>query len=230
MLDLSGVTASTKVGYLRRLRPTAEAHREQHGFPHWVIYDEAHLLGTDEQASWARRGGYVLSSFAPALLPAHEIDSSDVVLTLSNADAAGDVASLRRASARFGFGPSRGLTIAERRTAHVGHRHKYADMCLPKEPRFYFHTTEGQAIAPAASMHDFGTAIRHVDEQALQYHLERGDFSGWLDGTIADTDLATQVAAWEDRLLAHRAADLKRIRHQLIQAVAERYLDVHDDH
>jgi hypothetical protein len=33
------------------------------------------------------------------------------------------------------------------------------------------------------------------------------------------------VAAWEDELLAHRAADLERIRHRLIQGAGERYLD-----
>jgi hypothetical protein len=56
------------------LRSPMVASREQHGFPHWVIYEEAHLLGTDEQAHRARRDSYVLSSFAPASLPTHEID------------------------------------------------------------------------------------------------------------------------------------------------------------
>ena len=57
----------------------------------------------------------------------------------------------------------------------------------------------------------------------LQYHLERGDFSRWLEGTIADKDLAAQVAVWEDELLAHRAPHLERIRHQLVRAVEQRY-------
>jgi len=73
-------------------------------------------------------------------------------------------------------------------------------------------------------MHDFSTALRHLDQQALEYHLERGDFSHWLDGTIADKDLAARAAAWEDELEAHRAADLERIRDQLVHAVEKRYL------
>jgi len=224
--DLSGLAEPIKVDYVHRLWSTAEAHREEHGFPHWVIYDEAHLLGTHEEAHWTRRGGYVLSSYAPAALPAGEIDSTDVVLELAHADTAGEVAprTVRRATLRFGSGPSRAFTIAERRTAHVRHRHKYADVCLPKERRFYFRATNGQPIAPAATMHDFRAAVGHLDPQALQYHLERGDFSRWLNHTIADQDLAAQVAAWEDQLLARRAADLERIRHQLVQAVGERYL------
>ena len=73
-----------------------------------------------------------MSSFAPKSLPANEIDSSDVVLELTDANAAANVASqpVRRASVRFGSGPSRRFTIAERRTNHVRHRHKYADVFL----------------------------------------------------------------------------------------------------
>ncbi len=224
VVDMSRVAEPTKREYLHRLRATAEAHREHHGFPHWVIYDEAHLLGTDEEAHWARRGGYVLSSFAPASLPAHEIDSSDVVLTLSDDHVGANIVSERRASVRFGWGPARAFTIADRQTEHVRHRHKYADVRLPNERRFYFHSTGGQYIQPAATMQEFHTALGHLDQNALQYHLHRGDFSRWLDDTIADRDFAKQMAAWEDEVLARHAADLERVRHQLVRAVEERYL------
>jgi hydroxymethylpyrimidine pyrophosphatase-like HAD family hydrolase len=225
VVDLSGLAEPKKINYLHRLRSTAEAHREEHGFPHWVIYDEAHLLGTHEEAPWTRRGGYVLSSFAPKSLPAHEIDSTDIVLKLTTADTATEVTSrtTRRATVRFGSGPSRPFTLADRRTTHVRHRHKYADVALPEKRRFYFQAIDGQSLPAAATMHDFRTALTHLNPQALQYHLERGDFSRWLEGTIADKDLAAQVAVWEDELLAHRAAHLERIRHQLVRAVEQRY-------
>ena len=229
-VDMSGLAYKDKIDYLHRLRKTAEAHREEHGFPHWVIYDEAHLLGPVTAARWMRRGGCVLSSFAPASLPAAELAGAEVVLELSGAETPGDVTSrtVRRAIVRFGSGPPRPFTIADRRTTHVRHRHKYADVSLPEERRFYFRSTNGQPTAAASSMHGFRTAIRHLDPQALQYHLERGDFSRWLDDTIADTDLAAQVAAWEDELLAQRAAHLERIRQKLIRALEERYLGAHD--
>lgn len=227
VLDLSALVEPDKLDYLHRLRPTIEAHRQQHGFPHWVIYDEAHLLGTDQAARWTRRGGYVLSSFAPALLPAHEIDNTDVTLELTHDDAAGGVAAktLPRATLGFGSEPARPFTVADRRTTHVRHRHKYADISLPADRQFYFRPIDGQYITPAATMHDFCTSIRRLDSQTLRYHLERGDFSRWLDGTIVDKDFAAHVAAWEDELLAHQAEDLERIRHRLIQGVEERYLD-----
>ena len=226
VVDLSGLAGPHKSDYLHRLRSAAAVHREARGFPHWVIYDEAQLLGDHQEAHWTLRGGCVLSSFAPASLPADEIDDTDVVLTLDDANTAGDVASrtLGRVSVRFGGGPPRSFTMAERRTAHVRHRHKYADVALPRERRFYFRPIDGQVIAAAGTMGDFRTAVRHLDPRALQYHLERGDFSRWLDDTIADKELASQVAVWEDELLAHRAAELERIRHQLIHAVEQRYL------
>ena len=227
VVDMSGIAEPAKAEYLHLLRSTAEAHREQFGFPHWVIYDEAQLLGTNEEARWARRGGYVLSSFTPASLPAQEIDNSDVVLTLTTSADAAALTSVRRATVSFGGGPPRAFTIADRQTGHVRHRHKYADVRLPDERRFYFHPIDGRSIRPAATMHEFRSAISHIDYRALQYHLERGDFSRWLDGTITDRDLAKQVAAWEDETLARRAADVERIRHQLIRAVEERYL-LHD--
>jgi len=46
-------------------------------------------------------------------------------------------------------------------------------------------------------MHDFRTAVRRLDSQALQYHLDRGNFSRWLEDTIADKHLAARVVGWE---------------------------------
>ncbi|MEE6176717.1 HAD hydrolase family protein [Mycobacterium sp. 050134] len=224
VVDMSGVPDPVKMEYLHRLRSTAEAHREQHGLPHWVVYDEAHLLGTDEEAHWARRGGYVLCSFAPAALPAGEIDSSDVSLTLPDDGAGNEMAGLRRAVLRLGSGPPRAFTIADRQTEHVRHRRKYADVRLPNERRFYFHGADGQSVRPASTMDEFRTAVSHLDQRALQYHLDRGDFSRWLEGTIADRDFAQQVAAWEDEVAARHAADVERVRDQLVRAVHDRYL------
>jgi hypothetical protein len=99
---------------------------------------------------------------------------------------------------------------------------------LSNERRFYFRPVDGKYTTPAATMHDFRAAIRHLDPQALRFHLERGDFSRWLENTIAGRDFAAHVAAWEDELLAHQAAELDRIRHRRVQAVEERYLDTQD--
>jgi hypothetical protein len=169
----------------------------------------------------------VLSSFAPASLPTDEIDAADIVLELNHDQASGGLKTTKgpRATLRVGSEPARPFNLADRSTTHVRHRHKYADVSLPAERQFYFRPVDGQRVPPATTMHDFGAALKQLDPHALRYHLERGDFSRWLDGTIADTGFATQVAAWEDELQAHEAADLERVRQRLIQGVEERYLD-----
>ncbi len=226
VVDLSSLGAEAKSGYVHRLRSVVEAHREQHGFPHWVIWDEAHLLGRQREERWVRRGGYVLSSFAPAALPADEIDASDIVVETMRPDRAESVSNPpQRATIRHGADSPRPFTIARRRTAHIRHRHKYVDVALPRERRFYFHPADGQTVAPAATMRDFGEALIRLSPEALQFHLDRGDFSRWLGHTIADTELAAEVACWEDELAAHRAADVERVRRQIADAVQQRYLD-----
>lgn len=124
----------------------------------------------------------------------------DIALELTDADTSARIASkpLRRATIRAGSGSAQGFTIGECRTVHVRHRHKYADLALPMERRFYFRQRGDHRIAPAGSMHDSANALAHVDTTTLQYHLERGDFSRWLEGAIADSDFAAQVAEQHD--------------------------------
>ncbi|WP_460357257.1 type IV secretory system conjugative DNA transfer family protein [Mycobacterium sp. ZZG] len=226
VVDLSALNAAAKSGYIHRLRAVVEAHREQYGFPHWVIWDEAHLLGPQQEVRWVRRGGYVLSSFAPATLPADEVDASDVVVeTLSPEGAEAAPWPVARAVIRHGGGRPRCFTVAGRRTSHIRHRHKYADVALPQERRFYFQPTDGQSPAPAATMREFGEAMIRLAPETLRFHLERGDFFRWLRHTIADAELAAEVASWEDELAAHHAAEAERIRTRISHAVQKRYLE-----
>ena len=226
VVDLSALSTEEKRDYVHRLRPIVEAHREQCGFPHWTIYDEAHLLGPGQEVRWVRRGGYVLSSFVAAALPADEIDASDVVVEMEDFDHSPTALHpFPRAAVRYGGNPKRAFVVAERGTAHVRHRHKYADVALPRERRFYFQSVDGQSIAPAGTMEEFGAALCRLTPQALEFHLERGDFSRWLERVINDDKLAAEVASWEDELAAHRAVEVERVRQQLIRAVRDRYLD-----
>lgn len=165
IVDLSALEATDKGDYVHRLRFAAEAHREAHGFPHWVIYDEAHLLGPQEEARWVRRGGYVLSSYVHAELPADEVSDSDVILEMGPD---------RWASIRVAGGEPKPFTPDRRRTLHIRHRHKYAQVALPKERRFYFRSAGGQSLPPAATMPEFRAAVSRLDPEALEFHLERG--------------------------------------------------------
>ncbi|QFS90196.1 Sugar phosphatase YidA [Mycobacterium sp. THAF192] len=230
VVDLSSLELAEKIDYVQRLRAVAETHRESHGFPHWVVYDEAHLLGSELEPRWLRRGGYVLSSYAPALLPGDETDVSDVILAMNAENRDRPVLPpVLRATISSGDGELRPFTVSERRTVHIRHRHKYADMALPRELRFYF-STAGPTVAPAATIREFNDAVRRLDPKSLRYHLERGDFSRWLAHTVADTELADEMAAWEDELAAPRAAEVERIRGLIVHAIEERYLDDQGQH
>jgi hydroxymethylpyrimidine pyrophosphatase-like HAD family hydrolase len=227
VLDLSRLREDEKIEYLERLRTVGQAQREEVGLPHWVVMDEAHLPAqrTTEDWHWSPRGGYVLASFMPSLIPPAELECADVVLDLRGEEFTDALDARRppRGTLRVGREEPRGFVVGERRTAHVRHRHKYADLQLPVHRRFYFRV-KGEPLV-AGTLNEFRTAVRHLDPDVLQFHLERGDLSRWLDTTIADKDLAAQVAALEGDLATRRAAELERIRRQIVVAVSERYLE-----
>ena len=228
VLDLSGLVEDEKTAYVRRLAAVGRAQREQYGVPHWVVFDEAHLRGgreLDAEGTWTPQSGYVLSSFMPALLPVDDLDCADVVVEMFDGDERDRLGFgvVQRAWLRLGSSSARPFTVAARRTAHVRHRHKYADVQLPAERRFYFRGGEEVPVV-AGTLHEFRAAVRHVDPAVLEYHLQRGDLSRWLEHTIADRDLAAEVAALEGELAARRAADLERVRAAIVRAVGERYL------
>lgn len=49
-----------------------------------------------------------------------------------------------------------------------------------------------------------------------------------METTVTDKELAAQMTGWEDEFLAHRAADLERMRHDLVRAVEERHSGAQD--
>lgn len=227
VLDMSRLVEDKKIAYLERLRSAGRAQREEHGVPHWVVLDEAHLPGRhrlDDEWSWAPGGGYVLASFMPALIAPADLECADVTVQLQPDESRDPLAAdaVWRGTLRVGSGEPRPFVVGERRTAHVRHRHKYADLQLPPHRRFYFRV-RGEPLV-AGTLNEFRTAVRHLDADVLEYHLERGDLSRWLDTTIADKDLATRVAALESDLAARRAADVERVRKHIVAAVSDRYL------
>ncbi len=225
VLDLSGLPEEQKLDYLERLRSAAGAQREQHGVPHWVLVDEAHLQGRQqlEAWDWSPTDGYVLASFMPALIRPVDVESADIIVELLEDDPAASLDGVRggRATLRIGRGRARPFRVGERRTSHVRHRHKYADRQLPEYRRFHFRV-RGEPVV-AGTLNEFRAAVRHVDADVLEYHLARGDLSRWLETTVADKELAARVAAFERDLAARRTAELERIRKQIAVAVADRY-------
>ncbi len=225
VLDLSGLSGEAKIRYLRRVPAAVAAERAEHGVPHWVITDEAHLTMLDGHAPSGpglAEPGTCIVTWQAELLPAALRDTVDFTLaTTTTSPTANASMAVARATITVNGQRPRPFTVAGRISPHVRHQHKYMAAPLPPERRFYFHTL-GEA-GTAATLEEFSRHIRHCDPPILDYHLSRGDFSRWITGTLADLSLASQFAAIERDLSQHRAAALERARHQIMHAIDCRY-------
>lgn len=73
VLDLSGLPEQAKADYLRRLPASIAAERAEHGVPHWVITDEAHIAIPDGHVPAGpglAEPGTCTATWRPDLLPA----------------------------------------------------------------------------------------------------------------------------------------------------------------
>jgi len=225
VLDLSGLPGEAKTRYLRRLPAAVAAERAEHGVPHWVISDEAHLTMLDGHAPSGpglAEPGTCVVTWRADMLPAAFRDTVDLTLaTTTTPPTANASMTVPRATIAVNGQQPRPFTIAARISPHVRHQHKYVAAPLPPERRFYFHTL-GEA-GTAATLEEFSRYLRHCDPAILAYHLSREDFSRWVTVTFADHNLGRQLAAIERDLSQHHAAALERARHQIMHAIDSRY-------
>ena len=224
VLDLSGLPGEAKTRYLRRLPAAVAAERAEHGVPHWVITDEAHLAMLDRDAPSGpglAEPGTCIVTWRADMLPAAFRDTVDLTLATTTTPPTNASVAVPRATVAANGQQPRPFTAAARISPHVRHQHKYMAAPLPPESRFYFHTLGEAGIA--ATLEEFSRHLRHCDPAILAYHLSRGDFSRWVTGTLADHNLGRQVAAIERDLSQHHAAALERARHQIMHAIDSRY-------
>ena len=230
VLDLSGLPPDEKLDYMRRLPQAISAERAQHGTPHWVIHDEAHeeLWAADTQTArlTVAEPGICLVTWQPDSLPADVLASIDVTLSVITPPPSRPSGLVPlQANLRLAREAPQAFRIAERISPHVRHRHKYARTPLPVHRRFYFHRANGEAPAVAANLDEFSRHLRHCDLATLDYHLTRGDFSRWVQDTLADHELGSDLAAIERDLRLHRASELESARRRSIDAIERRYFN-----
>lgn len=93
---------------------------------------------------------------------------------------------------------------------------------LLRDEAFYFFTSIGNYTGQsAASLGEFVQKIREVDIKSLEFHLYREDFEKWIDQTLGDTRLATEI-----KRLRLRKASGNVLRGQLYNVVSKRYNDL----
>jgi len=65
---------------------------------------------------------------------------------------------------------------------------------LPREKAFYFFTSMGNYTGVSAdSLEEFTKKVLEVNPKSLEFHLYRGDFQKWVEGTLEDKALADEI-------------------------------------
>jgi hypothetical protein len=116
-------------------------------------------------------------------------------------------------------GQIRRFQLATRLTAHVRHQTKYLDMPVGEDQAFVF-VSDGRPGARARTLKTFTGLLTSLPADVVEGHLDRHDFSRWIDGVFRDHPLAAHVRRLEARVRAEEAHELTEI---IAQAIRARY-------
>lgn len=247
VIDLSRLSHGEKVDYVGTLMPMLAALRRQTGLPHKILLDEAHYFLPDASHAGVidpQLAGYIvvtyrLSSLDPAIRMTGDVvalvtrerdhDEIDAILGMcqprpdptATRTALGELATNEAAllpGADESHGRIRRFVIAPRLTAHVRHREKYVDMPVYEPHAFVF-----DARTPhlhARSLREFVRGLTDLPPAALVGHLDRHDFSRWLNDVFRDGPLAAHLAVLESRA---GVDGVRVVADAIAQAIRARY-------
>jgi phosphoglycolate phosphatase (TIGR01487 family) len=244
VIDLSLVGEAEQRAYVRSIAPAVFTQRAATGLPHWMFFDEAHLLPLG-QGHWAGSladgdRGFCFSTYQPEDLPSVVRDAVDLtVLTVGIEQDARpydvEVGSVPDEGRPRSSGPEPGravlvgtageqnrpFTVQRRRSGHVRHWHKYIDGELPRALRFYF--TDGAAGA-ASNVREFHRHLGNCAAGAVEAHARRHDFSRWIREVLQDDELADNIKDAEQRLRSGQLTTAA-LRYATRAAIEARYLE-----
>ena len=72
--------------------------------------------------------------------------------------------------------------------------------CVPPEKAFSFSSHERPVGYAAHSLQELASMLEFVPDDVIRYHVERGDFSRWVDQVIGDGKLAGKIRSVSDRI------------------------------
>jgi len=255
IINLARLTHADKVEYVRRALPLLNALRRRTGLPHKIVLDEAHYFLTDIDHTALidpELAGYVIVTYRISTLdPSIRRPSDTVVLVTQETDemevgalvamcrpapnlpAAGAVlADLQPTEAVLLPGPEeshggmRRFRLAPRMTEHVRHRAKYLDMPVTDAQAFVFRDREGSPVR-ARTLKEFVTVLDGLPAADLRGHLDRHDFSRWIEDVFRDRGLGTRIRVLERR--AMKDDDARKVLEAIGQAIRARYETRTDD-
>jgi hypothetical protein len=244
VVDMSTAPSGEKPLLVRQLLEALNRLRRATGLPHRVVVDEAHyfLSQPDDLELFDRElGGYLLvtyrvSDLSPAILGASEAvivtrvaDQRQALALRALAPGAGTstewstlLAGLAIDEAVLLPGPSetgdslQRFRVTPRLTAHVRHRHKYAEVPVRLEQAFVFTRGGRPTGARARTVQDLTSALSALPDDVIQGHLARGDFRRWIEDVFGDRELGGAIRRLE-------GGDVSSVRDALRRAIADRY-------
>ena len=244
VVDLSHVPHTRKIDCLQVMLPALARLRQSRGLPHRIVVDEAHYFLRELDGEVARdlaHGGYTLVTYRPADLDEAVMRHVGVVIATRHTDSREAAALARWARMDPGRlaavlatlsvseavllppadeagGDIVRLKVAPRLTAHVRHRHKYADLPVPRSQQFVFSRAPGRPAA--ASLAGLAAMLAQLPPSSLDHHLRHQDFSRWLAEVFRDEALALAVREVERAYLAGGSIDAAGA---IVGAISERY-------
>ncbi len=238
VVHMLGVPFDDRPDFYRRLVYQLDELRRLVGRPHWLISDEAHHLlpgyrSPAEVLLPQESGGNIFVTVDPAHLASEALQAIDLVIATGSE--AGEVLARTalaldeqlpvllpgESSERVAFLWHRGkdatatpMIVVPPKVKHRRHRRKYAQGDLGAERGFYFSGAAHECGMRATNLVEFMQIGDRLDEETWRYHLERGDYSRWLNDVIRDPELALAAQQLEQRSdlpISERRARLRRI-------------------
>ncbi len=223
VINLLGVPYDDRPAFYRTLIPWLDQLRRRYGRPHWLVADEAHhmLPGHSpftELHLPQETGGCMLITVDPDHLAPDVLNAIDIAIATGPAPAQ----LLAQVATSVGTAPpippagetEERTALVWRRTEgnsvepmvilppcarHRRHRRKYAEGELAPDRSFYFRGADETLDIRAANLMDFVQIGDQIDENSWRYHLDRGDYSRWLDEVVHDDELACETRKLEGR-------------------------------
>jgi hypothetical protein len=244
IVDLSHVAYTQKLDCMGAILPALARLRQSRGLPHRIVVDEAHYFLRQLDREVARdlaHGGYTLVTYRPADLDDAVMREVGVIIATRHTDPREAAALARRAqvdatalaavlatlsvseavllpTAAEAGGAIVRFKVAPRLTAHVRHRHKYADLPVPRAQQFVFSRAPG--LPAAASLAGLAAILEQLPAAPLEHHLRHHDFSRWLSEVFRDDALARAVRDIEHTWRSGRTTDAAGA---IVGAIRERY-------
>jgi hypothetical protein len=233
VVDLSVMPPADRRGSVSALLELLGSARRDQGFPHRIVIDEAHYFLDHAGAADLldlELAAYMLTTYQMSRLDARILAATEgiIVTRVSAPEEARALAALAGAEedeagwlttlaelavdeavlvnmGEPGRPAMRRFRTARRLTAHVRHRHKYADIPIVAREAFVF-TRDGVPIGPATrTLGELAATLGSCPSDVLEGHRRRHDFSSWIRHAFRDRELANEVFALERN--QQRAAD-----------------------